>query len=177
MVIYPSTFNPFHQQHYAAIKKASKLGDHILIAINHANGEKPSARIPFYGDDRERMIRDTLENDNLVKSCSIIQYHYVEDGLVYDYYGSIYDVARKEYKKLFNRDPETGDIATVYDSPKIHPNWRRNEYYPIVHIKTKQSSGELEDAITQEILTKCLAREELPIGTKKFIARICGDKI
>ncbi|MEN9782039.1 MAG: hypothetical protein RL208_189 [Pseudomonadota bacterium] len=174
LAIYHNSFQPFHHVHYDVIKRAKKSCEHLVIGILHAKGEVVSEYSPFYGDDREKMIKDTLEKDGM-KNYSIVQYNYQnENGYLRTYYESIYDVATKEYKRLFGVDYKDGDIASIYDANSIYDNWRKEEYFPILHIKPDQDSYALSDEITRKILTNCNINDKLPYGTKMFFKQRCN---
>ncbi len=169
LAIYPGCFEPFHNGHYEVIKKAKPYYEHLVIGINHADGEKTSIKNPFYGDDRENMIKSTLEKDGFM-NYSIVQYNYrnrKKDGMG-GYYESIFVVATEEYTRIFGIDPKDGDIATIYDAEKIHSNWKRDEYFDILQIKPKQHNQDLEEKIAKDFLIECKIAEDLPFGTKKF---------
>jgi cytidyltransferase-like protein len=169
LAIYPASFQPFHNGHYEVIKKAKFHCEHLLIGINHADGEKTGDRNPFYGNDRENMIKNTLEKDGFT-NYSIVQYNYRDrkkDGIG-GYYESIFVVATEGYRKIFGIDPKDGDIATIYDAKTIHPNWKRDEYFEILQIKPKQNNQDLEEKIAKDFLMECKIAEDIPFGTKQF---------
>lgn len=73
MIVYAGRFQPFHQGHYDMIKEAQKHGKHVVIAISQAKGMQKDNRNVFSGEEREKMIRGTLEQDGL-KNYSIFNY-------------------------------------------------------------------------------------------------------
>jgi len=65
--IYPGTFDPITLGHIDIIKRASKLFDHLIIAV-----AKDTAKNPLFSiDERAELIRDEIKNLNKNAQISV----------------------------------------------------------------------------------------------------------
>jgi len=79
--IYPGSFDPITNGHVDVISRASKIFDHIILAIVH----NPNKKSLFTVDEREKMIRDVFKNDPKisVESFSGLLSEFVDRKKVY----------------------------------------------------------------------------------------------
>jgi cytidyltransferase-like protein len=170
LIIYPGRFQPFHQGHYSMIKEAQKHGKHIVIAISQARNMQKDNRNIFSGDDREKMIRDTLDKDGFQK-LSIIQLDYVGNGkTLQDWDNNLIQDAKSEYKKIFKVEPKKSDIAFIYyDRDKANYDKRFGQDFDIIEIRSSFDDDVSATKIRKEFFEECKIDEQLPVGTKGFL--------
>lgn len=170
LIIYPGRFQPFHQGHYDMIKEAQKHGKHVIIAISQAKGMVKDDRNVFSGDDREKMIRDTLERDKF-KNYSIVQLDYVgKDKTIKDWDDNLVKAAKSEYKKIFKKEPTKEDIAFIYyDRDKANYDKRFGKDFDVIEVKSSFDDDISATKIRKEFFEECKIDERLPSGTKDFL--------
>jgi cytidyltransferase-like protein len=173
LIVYTGRFQPFHQGHYDMIKEAQKHGQHILIAISQAREMVIDERNVFSGDDREKMITDTLEKDGL-KNYSIVQLDYIgKNKTLKDWDDNLIQVINNKYKEIFNTIPTKQDIAFIYyDRDKANYNKRFGNDFEIVEIKSSFDDDISATKIRKEFFEEGKIDEKLPIGTKKFLENL-----
>lgn len=154
------------------IKEAQKHGKHILIAISQAKGMIKDERNFFSGDDREKMIRDTLEEDGF-KNYSIIQLDYVgKDKTLKDWDDSLIQAAKYKYKKIFEKEPNKEDIGFIYyDRDKANYYKRFSNDFEIVEIQSSFNDDISATKIRREFFKKGKIDVKLPTGTQDFLKR------
>ena len=81
MAIYPGSFDPITNGHVDVVHRASKIFDHIVLAIVH----NPSKKSLFTVEERERMIREVFKSDRKVsvESFSGLLSEFVEKKRIY----------------------------------------------------------------------------------------------
>ncbi|MEW5955481.1 MAG: adenylyltransferase/cytidyltransferase family protein [Candidatus Micrarchaeota archaeon] len=88
--VYWGLFNPPHKGHMRRIKQLSKRVDLLIIAIGSAQ-EKNTARNPFSGKERAKMLNDYLKEERVDRKC--VKIIAVKDGK--SYRSSFKNLARK----------------------------------------------------------------------------------
>ncbi len=58
IAIYPGTFDPFHNGHLDVAERASKLFDHLIVAVY----EYPAKNTLFSAQERVEMVRDSVQH-------------------------------------------------------------------------------------------------------------------
>jgi len=71
-------FQPFHKGHLEVVKKILEECDYLIIAIGSSQYSRTQEN-PFSGDERERMIYETLKEEGLV-DWEIVQVPDVHDN-------------------------------------------------------------------------------------------------
>ncbi len=170
LIIYPGRFQPFHQGHYDMIKEAEKHGKHVLIAISQAKGMQKDERNIFSGDDREKMIRDTLEKDGF-KNYSIIQLDYIgKDKTLKDWDNNLIKIAKSEYKRIYRKEPKKEDIGFIYyDRDKANYDKRFGNDFSIIEVKSSFDNDISATEIRKEFFEEGKIDDKLPSGTKDFL--------
>jgi len=178
LIIYPGRFQPFHQGHYDMIHEAQKHGKHVVIAISQAKGMIKDDRNVFSGNEREKMISDTLEKDGF-KNYSIIQLDYIgvdtkkhknkEDGLK-DWDNNLIKATKSEYRKIFKTEPTKEDIAFIYyNRDKANYEKRFEKDFDIIEVQSSFHGDISATKIRKEFFEECRIDQKLPSGTKDFL--------
>ncbi|QED23747.1 Putative bifunctional NMN adenylyltransferase/Nudix hydrolase [Candidatus Deianiraea vastatrix] len=170
LVVYPGRFQPFHQGHYDMIKEAKKHGKHVLIAISQAKGMQKDERNVFSGDDREKMITNTLTEDGFT-NYSIIQLDYVKKGkTIQDWDNNLIKTAKSEYRKIFKAEPNKDDIAFIYyDRDKANYDKRFEKDFDIIQVKSSFDDDISATKVRDEFFEQGFVDKKLPSGTRDFL--------
>lgn len=73
-VIYPGSFDPFHNGHLDVVRRAARIFDRVVVAVALNEAKKPL----FSFEERHRLVRASLEDLKNVEAESF-------DGLLVDY--------------------------------------------------------------------------------------------
>jgi pantetheine-phosphate adenylyltransferase len=73
-VIYPGSFDPFHNGHLDVVRRAARIFDRVVVAVALNEAKKPL----FAFEERHRLVRASIEDLKNVEAESF-------DGLLVDY--------------------------------------------------------------------------------------------